>query len=102
MSNRSKDELRRMLRANFGRTSSPGLSVLPTGKGQIQKAFKQETGLLGSVLQKEKFCMWIKESKEMLDYVSKIRMYNLFRLTFFCDLPTPSTPNHVITIIRSL
>lgn len=64
MSNRSKDELRRMLKANFGRTLSPGLSVLPTGKGQIQKAFKQETGLLGSVLQKEKFCMWIKESKE--------------------------------------
>lgn len=65
MSNRSKDELGRMLRANLGRTMSLGLSVLPTGKGQIQKAFKQEIGLIGSVFQKEKFCMWIKESREL-------------------------------------
>lgn len=35
MSNRSEDEVGRMITANLGRTMSRSLSVLPTVKGQI-------------------------------------------------------------------
>lgn len=75
MSNSNKDDLERLSRANLGRTVPQSLIFFffLTGKGQVQKAFKQEFHLIGSVFQKEKFSVWIKESrKTMLDYLSKI------------------------------
>lgn len=75
MSNRNKDDLERINRANLGRTIPQSLIFFfsPTGNRQVQIAFKQEFHLIGSVFQKEKFSMWIEESrKTMLDYLSKI------------------------------
>lgn len=73
MSNRNKDDLERINRANLGRTIPQSLIFFfPTGNRQVQIAFKQEFHLIGSVFQKE-FSMWIEESKKtMLDYLSKI------------------------------